>query len=137
MEMEMEMETEGLLAELGGVQSGGGCFILGITELKSMIASMRTRRVHAVLKGRLAETPAVVLLGPRQAGKTTLALAIAAERDALYLDLESEQDRAKLDEPELYLAGHLDKLVVLDEVHRGALPRAARDDRPGAPGGPA
>lgn len=26
--------------------------------------------------------------------------------------------RAKLSEPELYLAGHEDKLVILDEVHR-------------------
>jgi hypothetical protein len=103
-----------------------------------MIASMKARRVYAVLEGRLAETPAVVLLGPRQAGKTTLALAIAAELDALYLDLESEQDRAKLDEPELYLAGHLDKLVVLDEVHRapglfpvlrGMIDRARREGR--------
>ena len=37
---------------------------------------------------------------------------------SLYLDLESERDRAKLAQPELYLADHLDKLVILDEVHR-------------------
>ncbi|MGH8115705.1 MAG: AAA family ATPase, partial [Rhodanobacteraceae bacterium] len=36
----------------------------------------------------------------------------------MYLDLESEADRAKLVEPELYLAQHADKLVVLDEVQR-------------------
>jgi predicted AAA+ superfamily ATPase len=36
----------------------------------------------------------------------------------LYLDLDSEQDRAKLQEPEAYLSRHLDKLVILDEVHR-------------------
>lgn len=65
-----------------------------------------------------------MLPGPRQAGKTTLALALAAHREALYLDLESEQDRAKLVEPELHLAGHLDRLVILDEIHRapGLLP---------------
>lgn len=39
-------------------------------------------------------------------------------RPSLYLDLESEADRARLAEPELYLAGHEDKLVILDEVHR-------------------
>lgn len=68
----------------------------------------------------LAHAPAVALLGPRQVGKTTLALA-AAQASGLpfvYLDLESEQDRAKLDQGELYLRGHLDKLVILDEVHR-------------------
>lgn len=66
----------------------------------------------------LASSPAVVLLGSRQVGKTTLALEVAAGCDALYLDLESEQDRAKLSQPELYLADHLERLVILDEVHR-------------------
>lgn len=79
---------------------------------------MKPRRIQLELERRLAEVPAVVLLGPRQVGKTTLALAVAEKRDALYLDLESEADRAKLAEPELYLSGHLDRLVVLDEVHR-------------------
>ena len=32
---------------------------------------------------------ALALLGPRQVGKTTLALALASCRDAVYLDLES------------------------------------------------
>jgi hypothetical protein len=63
-------------------------------------------------------SPAVALIGPRQVGKTTLALALAAQRPSVYLDLESEADRAKLAEPELYFARHEDKLVVLDEVHR-------------------
>ncbi len=79
---------------------------------------MKARSLLPVLEQRLATVPAVVLLGPRQAGKTTLALALAEERDALYLDLESERDRAKLTEPELYLADRLDRLVVLDEIHR-------------------
>ncbi len=79
---------------------------------------MKARSLLPVLEQRLATVPAVVLLGPRQAGKTTLALALAEERDALYLDLESERDRAKLAEPELYLSDRLDRLVVLDEIHR-------------------
>jgi hypothetical protein len=66
----------------------------------------------------LAEVPAVCLLGPRQVGKTTLALEASRELNANYLDLESEQDRAKLAEPELYLEQYLDRLVILDEVHR-------------------
>ncbi len=60
----------------------------------------------------------MALLGPRQVGKTTLALELAATRPAVYLDLESEADRAKLSEPELYLAQHADKLVILDEIQR-------------------
>jgi predicted AAA+ superfamily ATPase len=43
---------------------------------------------------------------------------VAKPRPAIYLDLESEADRAKLSEPELYLSQHEDKLVVLDEIHR-------------------
>jgi predicted AAA+ superfamily ATPase len=66
----------------------------------------------------LAEVPAVCLLGPRQVGKTTLALEASRKLNANYLDLESEQDRAKLAEPELYLEQYLDRLVILDEVHR-------------------
>jgi hypothetical protein len=66
----------------------------------------------------LAEAPAVALLGPRQAGKTTLALEVAKARPAVYLDLEAEADRAKLSEPELYLPQHEDKLVILDEIQR-------------------
>lgn len=62
--------------------------------------------------------PAVVLLGPRQSGKTTLALAIAATRPSTYLDLESVADRARLAEPALYFADHAGELVILDEIHR-------------------
>lgn len=79
---------------------------------------MIPRRLLPTLTAALAEGPAVALLGPRQAGKTTLALEVAKARPAVYLDLESEADRAKLSEPELYLAHHEDKLVVLDEIQR-------------------
>jgi len=79
---------------------------------------MLPRRLAPHLASALAEAPAVALLGPRQVGKTTLALELAHERPALYLDLESEADRAKLSEPELYLAQHADKLVILDEIQR-------------------
>jgi len=79
---------------------------------------MLPRRLLPSLTAALAEAPAVALLGPRQAGKTTLAHEVARERAAIYLDLESEADRAKLAEPELYLAGHEDKLVILDEIQR-------------------
>lgn len=79
---------------------------------------MITRLLQPKLSEALAHSPAVALLGPRQVGKTTLALEIAKTADAIYLDLESEQDRAKLEQPELYLADHQDKLIIFDEVHR-------------------
>jgi len=79
---------------------------------------MIPRRLQRVVTDRLDHLPAVALLGPRQVGKTTLAHRIAAERDSVYLDLESPRDREKLSDPQFYLSGHEDKLVVLDEVQR-------------------
>lgn len=76
------------------------------------------RRIADRLRTLLDESPAVALLGPRQVGKTTLAQDLGEGRSSLYLDLESDADRAKLSDPELYLAAHEDKLVILDEVQR-------------------
>ena len=79
---------------------------------------MISRRLLSSLSAALDEAPAAALLGPRQVGKTTLALEVAKTRSAVYLDLESEADRAKLAEPELYLAQHEQELVILDEIQR-------------------
>ncbi|EJN02357.1 putative ATPase (AAA+ superfamily) [Phyllobacterium sp. YR531] len=87
-------------------------------ELHSIITRMIERRITAELFELLDTSPAVALIGPRQVGKTTLALEVAEQRPSIYLDLESDADRAKLAEPELYLAEHEDRLVILDEVHR-------------------
>jgi len=79
---------------------------------------MFTRHIYGQLLDSIDAAPAVALLGPRQVGKTTLALEVAKTRPSVYLDLESERDRAKLDQAELYLSDHLGQLVILDEVHR-------------------
>jgi predicted AAA+ superfamily ATPase len=84
----------------------------------SINARMIERRITSELDVLMDSMPAVALLGPRQVGKTTLALMMGERRPSIYLDLESDADRAKLTEPELYLAQHEDKLVILDEVHR-------------------
>lgn len=99
---------------------------------------MIPRRVTGELSSLLRQSPSVVLTGPRQVGKTTLALEVASGREAVYLDLESEADRARLAEPELYFADHLDDLVILDEIHRapglfeelrGSIDRGRREGR--------
>ena len=79
---------------------------------------MIARRLKAQLQNLLGEYPAVALLGPRQVGKTTLALEVADTLESVYLDLESPADRARIADPDLYLADHEDRLVILDEVHR-------------------
>ena len=87
-------------------------------ELRSIFAGMIERLLSPLISSALGQFPAVALLGPRQVGKTTLAIELGEKLDAQYLDLESDQDLIKLEQPELYLADHLDKLVILDEVHR-------------------
>ncbi len=73
-----------------------------------------------MLEQLLLDFPAVALLGPRQVGKTTLALDLANTRknEAIYLDLELPSDRAKMSDAELYLSNYEDRLVILDEIHR-------------------
>lgn len=75
------------------------------------------KRTHnARLQQALNIQAGVVLLGPRQVGKTTLAQDIAETRDAVYLDMERAADRQILEEPDLYLDEQAGKLVVIDEV---------------------
>jgi uncharacterized protein len=79
---------------------------------------MIRRRAYHTLKNALGRQAAVALIGPRQAGKTTLAHAIAGDFKALYLDLEAQADRDKLADPALFLRAYEDRLVILDEIHR-------------------
>ena len=79
---------------------------------------MIDRRLKPRLNFLLHHNPAVALLGPRQSGKTTLALEIAQQQSSVYLDLEDENDSAKLTNPSQYLEDHESDLVILDEVHR-------------------
>ncbi len=79
---------------------------------------MIKRDLSKLLIKRLAEFPAVVLLGPRQVGKTTLALSVTKTLPSIYLDLESPEDLHKLSDPISYLRLHENKLVILDEVQR-------------------
>jgi uncharacterized protein len=99
---------------------------------------MIQRRLENTIKSLLQRHPAVALLGPRQVGKTTLALSIGASSASTYLDLETPSDRAKIAEPENYFASHADGLVILDEIQRvpelfavlrGVIDRGRRDGR--------
>lgn len=77
---------------------------------------MIERRYKQAIEGALARQVGVVLLGPRQVGKTTLAQEISEARDAVYLDMERSSDRRILEEPDLYLDEQMGRLVVIDEV---------------------
>ena len=79
---------------------------------------MYQRHTNQTVLSALDAQAAVVLLGPRQIGKTTLALEIAEQRPSVYLDLERDADRQVLAEPDLYLDEQVGKLVILDEVQQ-------------------
>ncbi|HEY5580404.1 MAG TPA: ATP-binding protein [Rhodoferax sp.] len=80
---------------------------------------MYNRLAQRTLSDLLAQFPAVVLLGPRQAGKTTLAFAQRqANPGALYLDLELPSAQRQMDDPEAFFLAHPNQLVILDEVQR-------------------
>ncbi len=81
---------------------------------------MLSRQTETIVRQKLLQTPAVVLLGPRQVGKTTLAKQIAANwpGGAVYLDLERPADRLRLQDADAYLRAQRGKLVIMDEIHR-------------------
>ena len=100
---------------------------------------MFSRIAQPALATALTWSPAVAILGPRQIGKTTLARALLETHpNALYLDLESPQDRAALGDGPLFLQAHADRLIILDEVQhtpelfsvlRGEIDRVRRPGR--------
>ena len=100
---------------------------------------MFSRIAQPALATALTWSPAVAILGPRQIGKTTLArVLLETHPNALYLDLESPQDRAALGVGPLFLQAHADQLIILDEVQhtpeifsvlRGEIDRARRPGR--------
>ena len=76
----------------------------------------RTDLARAV-RAALDRSPVVVLTGPRQSGKTTLARTFVAEDSPRYFDLEDPVGLARLDEPRTALEP-LEGLVVIDEIQR-------------------
>ena len=82
------------------------------------------RAIFPALAQLLDEFSALVLLGPRQVGKTTLAKQWVAQAPTgggplpLYLDLELPSAQRQLEDAEAFFASHPGRLLVLDEVQR-------------------
>jgi len=75
------------------------------------------RALSTEVTDALRRSPAVVLLGPRQVGKTTLARSFLPADAAQYLDLEDPAVEARMEDPMTLLSG-MRGLVVIDEVQR-------------------
>jgi len=79
---------------------------------------MLKRKTFEIVQQALTRQASVALVGPRQVGKTTLALALGRQQNAIYLDLESPEDRSKLANPAAFLSTYEDRLIIMDEIHR-------------------
>ncbi len=73
--------------------------------------------ILSTIKAAIKRSKVVVLSGPRQCGKTTLARELLSEESVNYFDLEDPASLARLDEPMTALRP-LKGLVVIDEVQR-------------------
>lgn len=79
---------------------------------------MIKRLLESEIRSSLERSPSVALLGPRQVGKTTLALQIAETAPSVYLDLESSLDLQKVRDILSFHQANRGKLIILDEIQR-------------------
>jgi len=81
---------------------------------------MIKRNSTARLLEMLSFFPVAGIIGPRQVGKTTLAMYLRQhlDKESVYLDIENPEDQAKLTDPGLFMEGNMDKCVILDEIQR-------------------
>lgn len=79
---------------------------------------MIRRQLSDTIRKALKRSPSVALIGPRQVGKTTIALDVAETMPSVYLDLESSLDLQKVRDIVSFHNANRDKLIILDEVQR-------------------
>ncbi len=97
-------------------------------------ARLYPRHAAARLAEALADSPVVLVHGPRQCGKTTLARVVGEPRGYAYLNFDDDVTRAAAAEDPAGFVADLERRVVLDEVQRvpqlfGALKTAVDRDR--------
>ena len=78
------------------------------------------RELEAKLLDYQTYFPAVVVIGPRQVGKTSLVRALRnqLQRPSVYLDLERPRDLAAVEDLEYFVQANPDCTIILDEVQR-------------------
>ena len=86
--------------------------------LNVTFADMIERRIEKIVVEALLRSSSVALMGPRQVGKTTIALNISETIPSIYLDLENTLDLQKVHDIAAFHEDNSDKLIILDEVQR-------------------
>ncbi len=87
--------------------------------MRRMAADRLYRRfAEPILRETLADTPAVLIHGPRQCGKTTLAKRVGEARDYAYFSFDDDVTLAAAKADPVGFVGDLPERVVLDEVQR-------------------
>ncbi|MEM8585033.1 MAG: ATP-binding protein [Bacteroidota bacterium] len=78
------------------------------------------RAIESELLESVGFFPVTAIVGPRQVGKTSLALSLPDKlnRPVVYLDLENPDELRKLENANLFFEDNLDKTIILDEVQR-------------------
>jgi len=79
---------------------------------------MIKRRIEQQVGDALRRSASVALMGPRQVGKTTIALNISESSSAVYLDLEDKLDLQKIQDISAFHMENRDSLIIMDEVQR-------------------
>lgn len=97
------------------------------------MSPLYSRRIEPRVAEALQDTPVVLLVGPRQAGKTTLVRQIAERQGQRYLTLDDELTRLSAQEDPVGLIRGLDRAVI-DEIQRApplllAIKKSVDDDR--------
>jgi len=79
---------------------------------------MLSRRLQQSIHSLSQSNSAVLLVGPRQIGKTTLALAVMDSMNGVYRDLEHPRDADQVRDIMLFVDQYSDQLIILDEIQR-------------------
>ncbi len=79
---------------------------------------MIQRILENTVREALARSSSVALMGPRQVGKTTIALNISESVASIYLDLESRLGLEKVRDIRAFHEANRENLIILDEVQR-------------------
>ena len=81
-------------------------------------AALHSRQAAPLLRESLADSPVVLVHGPRQCGKTTLAKMVGEPLGYTYISFDDEVTRAAADADPVGFVDDLPQRVILDEVQR-------------------